>query len=304
MKRNALILIVCVFLFSLQGKAEAYKASDIVMVHLQDKTKYVCNPDRILSAGTVAEMDSILYALEQKTGIETVVVAVKEIEGGDCFGFAYELGKQNGVGKKKSDNGLVILLSTEERCIQFVTGYGLEGILPDALCKRIQERYMNPDFAKGEWDTGMLAGIRAINGCLDGSMKAEDLAEDDDTEAIIFAMVFMPCFAIGIFLLVYVQQRRKSRCPRCKKHTLRRTDVRLISRKNGIKREKATYTCSHCGYTESRDEDSYDDSGHIGGHGRGPIIFGGGGFGGHGGGFSGGSFGGGSFGGGGAGSRF
>ena len=138
------------------------------MVHLQDRTRYVSNPDQILSASTVSSIDNILYALEQRTGIETLVVAVKEIEGGDCFEFALQLGKQNGVGKKQTDNGLVILLVTEERCIQFVTGYGLEGILPDAICKRIQNRFMNTPFSQGDWDNGMLAGIQAIDSYLNG----------------------------------------------------------------------------------------------------------------------------------------
>ncbi len=304
MKRYVITWIVCIFLFAIQGKAEAYKVDDIVMVHLQDKTRYVCNPDHILSPATVTQINSILYTLEQQTGIETLVVVVKEIEGGDCFNFAYELGKQNGVGKKSSNNGLVILLSTQDRCIQFVTGYGLEGILPDAICKRIQNQKMNNYFAKNEWDAGMISGIRAINGYLDGSMEPEERENNESGELYIFGFIFL--FMLLIFTLSYNIQRKKTLCPQCKKHTLHRTDSHLISRRNGIKKERVVYTCSHCGHTEVRDEDSDDHSGGIGwGRRGGPLIFGGGSFGSRGsGGFSGGSFGGGSFGGGGAGSRF
>ena len=143
-------------------RAEGYKVEEIPMVHLQDRTRYVSNPDGVLSEAAVAVMDTTLFSLEQKTGIQTVVVAVRQIEGGDCFDFAYQLGEKNGVGQKGKDNGLVILLVTEERCIQFATGYGLEGILPDAICKRIQTRYMNPYLSKGDWDSGMVAGIQAV----------------------------------------------------------------------------------------------------------------------------------------------
>lgn len=101
--------------------------------------------------------------MEQRTGVQTLVVAVKQIDGGDCFEFAYQLGEKNGVGEKGKDNGLVVLLVTEERCIQFATGYGLEGVLPDAVCKQIQVRYMNKYLGEGNWDAGMLAGIQAIN---------------------------------------------------------------------------------------------------------------------------------------------
>ena len=67
------------------------------------------------------------------------------------------------MGEKGKDNGLVVLLVTEERCIQFATGYGLEGVLPDAVCKQIQVRYMNKYLGEGNWDAGMLAGIQAIS---------------------------------------------------------------------------------------------------------------------------------------------
>ena len=147
------LLFIITFICLLGGisvQAKEYTIKEIPMVHLQDRTRYVSNPDNILSPSAVATMDSILYALEEKTGIQTLVVAVTGIEGGDCFDFAYRLGKEMGVGQKERDNGLVILLSTDERCIQFATGYGLEGVLPDAICKRIQSRYMVKHLGKEE----------------------------------------------------------------------------------------------------------------------------------------------------------
>ena len=64
------------------------------MVHLQDRTRYVSNPDGILSAARCNRNGYHPFALEQKTGIQTVVVAVRQIEGGDCFDFAYQLGEK------------------------------------------------------------------------------------------------------------------------------------------------------------------------------------------------------------------
>jgi len=171
MRKLTFLLTFFMLLGSVQLQAKEYAIKDIPMVHLQNRTRYVSNPDSILSSTAVTTMDSILYALEQKTGIQTLVVAVTGIEGGDCFDFAHRLGQETGVGQKERDNGLVILLSTDERCVQFATGYGLEGILPDAICKRIQNRYMLPYFKDNNWNAGMVAGIRAVNGYLDGSME-------------------------------------------------------------------------------------------------------------------------------------
>lgn len=293
------LLLIASFFTCLIMQAKEYTIQEIPMVHLQDRTRYVSNPDGILSQSAVATMDSILFALEEKTGIQTLVVAVTGIEGGDCFDFAYRLGKEMGVGQKERDNGLVILLSTDERCIQFATGYGLEGILPDAICKRIQSRYMVGHLGKDDWDTGMVEGIRAVNGYLDGSMdNLGSHSEEDLTPIFIFLL-----FIIGGIGIVGWTVWHNNRCPKCKKHKIQRISSHLITRLNGYKIEETTYLCQHCGHTFKKQSKSIDE------HYRGPrggstIFMGGGGFGRGGGGFSGGSFGGGSFGGGGAGSRF
>ena len=298
-------ILICILSFlcllgNLSLQAKEYTIHEIPMVHLQDRTRYVSNPDNILSPSAVTTMDSILYALEQKTGIQTLVVAVTGIKGGDCFDFAYRLGKEMGVGQKERNNGLVILLSTDERCIQFATGYGLEGVLPDAICKRIQSRYMVEHFGKGDWNTGMVEGIRAVNGYLDGSMENIGSEEEEDMLPLYIFGAFM-LGGLGLFGFAVWNQNR---CPKCKKHQIQRISSQTLSRANGFITEETTYLCQNCGHTFTRKTKSSDPNYRGPRGGSGPIFMGGG-FGGRGGGgFSGGSFGGGSFGGGGAGSRF
>lgn len=288
---NILLFLLCIVL---PANAKVYKVGDVPMVRLADRTRYVSNPDGILSQGTVASIDSLLFALEEKTGIQALVAVLTGIEGGDCFDFAYRLGKENGIGQKGRDNGFVVLLSTDERCIQFATGYGLEGVLPDAICKRIQQRYMVEHFGRGDWDTGMLEGMRAVCGHLDGSM--ENVAgEEDDTAAI---LVFMGIFILALVFIAWLAWYT-NRCPVCKKHNIQRVSTRVVERVNGYTVYETIYRCGNCGHTFSRRRSSGNNNGR--GRGGGMII-GGGGFGR--GGFGGGSFGGGSFGGGGAGSRF
>lgn len=296
-----IVYLILLLLGSLSLQAKEYTIKEIPMVHLQDRTRYVSNPDGILSSSAVATMDSILYALEEKTGIQTLVVAVTGIEGGDCFDFAYRLGKEMGVGQKERDNGLVVLLSTDERCIQFATGYGLEGVLPDAICKRIQNRYMVQHLGKDDWNTGMVEGIRAINGYLDGSMENIDNEEADNTPLFIIMGVIFGSFVLIVIIVIFFANQ----CPKCKKRqALQRISSHVISRKHGVITSEVTYICKHCGHHVTKKEQTGDPN-YRGPRGGNTIFMGGGGFGrGGGGGFSGGSFGGGSFGGGGAGSRF
>ena len=245
----------------------------------------------------------MLYALEQQTGIETVVAVVPSIGQEDCFYFSHQLLNEWGVGKKEKNNGLVILLVTDQRCIQFYTGYGLEGDLLDAICKRIQTKYMIPYLKDGNWDAGMVAGVKAVCSRLDGTM-VNDTEEEDDLSVggILLGLIGFLAVASIIGILA---QRAANKCPNCGQHKLQRSSSILISRRNGVKTEDVTYTCRNCGHKVVRRQQSYDEN-YRGGGGGGPVIFGGGGlFGGSGGGgFSGGSFGGGMGGGGGAGSRF
>lgn len=57
---------------------------------------------------------------------------------------AHQLFNKWGVGKKGWDNGLLILVSNKDRRVEFETGYGLVGILPDIACKQIQFEKMIP----------------------------------------------------------------------------------------------------------------------------------------------------------------
>lgn len=299
MKRFISTALFLCLLVTLQAQ-KVYTTRNLPKVHLQDRTRYVCNPEGILSAAATDSIDRMLYALEQQTGIETVVAVVPSIGEEDCFDFSHRLLNEWGVGKKEKNNGLVILLVTDQRCIQFYTGYGLEGDLPDAICKRIQTREMIPYLKDRNWDAGMVAGVRAVCARLDGSME-NDTEEEEDLSIGAALLIFMGFFGIGL-LVVYLAMRAASKCPNCGQHKLQRSGSTLISRHNGIKTENVTYTCRNCGHQVVRRQESYDEN-YRGRGGSGPVIFGGGGgFGG--GGFSGGSFGGGMGGGGGAGSRF
>ncbi len=292
------VVVLLLLLLPFVAAAKVYKVKDVPMVHLDDRTRYVSNPDGILSPAAVATIDSLLFALEENTGIQAIVAVLGGIEGGDCFDFAYRLGKENGVGQKGRDNGLVILLSTDERCVQFATGYGLEGVMPDAICKRIQQRYMVEHFSNGDWNTGMVEGVRAVCGHLDGSM--ENIAADESEEELVVLVIFLTLIFGGL-ALIFIVVWYNSRCPKCGKHGLKRLSSRITKRGFGYVVRENTYRCQYCGHTFTRVEHADDFSNRGGARG---VVIGGAGRGGFGGGFGGGSFGGGSFGGGGAGSRF
>ena len=91
--------------------AKTWEAEDIPMVHLTDARRYVCDPDEILSQTERDSIDSYLLRLDKQCGVESVFVIVKRVSNGDTFRFAQDLGNRQGVGSKKTNRGLVVVVA-------------------------------------------------------------------------------------------------------------------------------------------------------------------------------------------------
>lgn len=305
MKR--LLAIILLFIVCHTAEARPYSVEEIPNVQISNRLRFTSNPDGILSQEAVAKIDEICYDLRHRGIAQTAVVAVAEIDSDDVFEFAYKLFSKWGVGSK-SDSGIGILLVEQAREIRFITGYGVEGALPDAICKRIQTQYMLPYFRNGDYSSGMVAGLEAVRSVLNGSeLDAggnDDYVDDDDVLAGIIA--FFAIVVLGSMIIVLIVDRKSRTCPSCKQLSLQKDSVRVISRNFGATTYEDTFICTKCGTVVKRKRQDYDSSNNNRRGGGGPIIMGG--FGSRGGSFGGGSFGGGwgggSFGGGGAGSRW
>lgn len=300
------IILVWLLLAATWGAATArsYRPEEIPNVQRLDARRYVSNPDGILSREAVVRIDSICGALRSRGVAEVAVVAVDDIAGGDAFSFAIDLFRSWGVGSSRSNNGLGILLVRDLREIRFVTGPGIEGVLPDALCKRIQVQFMLPRFREGDYSAGMVAGVEAAARLLEGGEPDWSGASDGNLPAWAILALIGGVFVAVPLLLWLINRRAPHRCPHCGKRTLREVSREVLNVTPEYRVEECEFVCSHCGKRFRRRFRSYRDD-HFGGPGGGMIIGGGlGGFGGGFGGSSGGSFGGGSFGGGGAGSNW
>lgn len=305
-------LILCLLLcWSLGVGAAEYTIQTIPNVQLQNRNQYVSNPDGILRQDVVEAINQQLAQLRDSLGIEVAVVAVESIGDNDPRMFANELFKLWGIGKREDDNGLLIQLITapQQRSVVFETGYGLEGVLPDAICYRLQQTYMVPDMKSGDFSLGMLRGVVAVKDYLMASDYERSLiaGEEGDGEPpwwfFLLIMFGMPLFILAVALLAYYQKRRPRICPNCGQKSYqyvgRETLRKPTYKAEGLAVE--TYRCKNCGHTDRKNHriSRLQES-------AGPVIIGGGsrggGFGG--GGFGGGGFGGGRSGGGGSISRF
>jgi uncharacterized protein len=120
----------------------------------------------ILSGDEVNRLEQKLVTFNDSTSTQITLVTVKSLNGYDKNDFAQRLGQQWGVGQKGKNNGIVILVKpkypNEKGEVSIQTGYGLEGVLPDVTCKRIEDHEMIPKFAQGDYFGGISAGIAVI----------------------------------------------------------------------------------------------------------------------------------------------
>lgn len=303
-RRLQTILIACLIAVTAWAAGDSVKeyksVDDVPNVRLIDVRRYVSDPTSILSPAATDTINAILGRLEKSTGIETAVVMLPSIGENDIFDFSTSLFRKWGIGKKKSDNGLLILFVMDQHKVRFATGYGIEGTMTDAMSKRIQMQYMVPAFKRSDWNKGMVDGVRATAKVLDGSMEPEAADNDTDTDDILFSIGII----VGIVLLVMFVSSIMQRCPKChKRSAMKQMGVEVLRVSTGKGRRKrirrTTYICQYCGHMMTKDEDIDDNSGNAAASGfiLGSML-GGGGRGG--GGSIGGSFGGGSTGGGGS----
>lgn len=258
---RSLLIMVCVALLS--GPLSAMTVDEVPNVHLKDARQYVTDPSAILSTAARDSINLMLGQLEKGSGIEVAVVMLPSIGNDDIFDFAHNLFRKWGIGKKKENNGLLVLFVMNQHKVRFTTGYGLEGALTDALSKRIQMNEMVPAFKEGKWDEGMVKGVRATVAILKGEVAADQYgANGNDEELTTFDVIAISMVFI-IIILVIVLACRDKKCPKCKKHAMKTVSTQRLKIALGHGRVKriirTTYVCQNCGHQITHDTDDNDD---------------------------------------------
>lgn len=202
--------------------ATTYTPAQVPNVQIADSTQYVSNPDGILSADAVADINSSLRSLRHNTTVEAVVVALDNIEGGDPDQFATELFELWQPGKSDLDNGLLLLIVKDLRKVTIRPGYGLEGVLPDITCGQIIRQIMAPEFRRNDFNTGTVAAVNAICNILTDPentpeifSKERDVNTTSEGADIFHTYLIFACCMAGALLLwlivMLVQTRGKDR---------------------------------------------------------------------------------------------
>ncbi len=160
-----------------------YTIDEIPNVHIENKTRYVSNPDGILSPSAQTMADSIISNIWAKTSAEVVTVIVNDIEPEDINTFATDLFSKWGIGKKDNDNGLLVLIVKNLRKAVIRTGYGIEGVVPDIIAGHIINDNMAPHFRNGDYDSGTLEALAQLSTIITTPGATEELMSKYQNDA-------------------------------------------------------------------------------------------------------------------------
>ena len=163
MKHTLLFLALLLLPYGTLSAQKAISWEDIPNVQLQDSTQFVSDVAHIIEPEAKQRINETILSMRQTHGVEGVVITLPSIgQSGSIEDLAREILRGWGVGSKIDNSGFVMLISLDSRQIRIETGYGLEGVLPDALCSQIIAHRMAPHFKRGDYSTGILSGVQAI----------------------------------------------------------------------------------------------------------------------------------------------
>ncbi len=182
-------------------------------------TGRVVDDANVLNSYTVGQLTLMLADHERATGQQVVVVTLKSLQGYTIEDYGYQLGRYWGIGQKGKNNGALLIVAPKEHKVRIEVGYGLEGTLTDATSRTIIDNHILPDFKRGDFNAGILAGTQAILQVLGGNpLSAEPVpqpvANFANSDAATEAFVVVWCLLFfGPWLIFFINWFRHRHDP-------------------------------------------------------------------------------------------
>ncbi|MCW3127536.1 MAG: YgcG family protein [Bacteroidetes bacterium] len=152
-------------------------AQDIKLPARPDPPRLVNDFAGMLSTSDADALEDKLVTYSKATSSQIAVVIIPTLDGADRAQYATELFHKWGIGTKGKDNGVLLFIAKDDRKLFIATGRGVEEFLPDAICERIIQENIRPEFKAGRYAQGINAGIDQMQARLSGQFKGDQNAE-------------------------------------------------------------------------------------------------------------------------------
>jgi len=161
---------------------------------------YVNDYAGMISSSAKLKIEEGLKAFEQSDSTQLVILTIPSLEGENIEEFSIKVAEVWKIGQQQKDNGILFVVSKQERKIRVEVGRGLEGRLTDLMAGRIIDQVIKPRFKQGDFDAGFIAGASALISATRGEFKAEQRPLQSKQKGFPPFVTFL--MFLGIFVLI------------------------------------------------------------------------------------------------------
>jgi uncharacterized protein len=153
-----------------------------------------------LSSSDIASLSQTLQDFEAKKGSQIAVLIVPTTDPETIEQYSIRVADAWKVGRKRVDDGAILLVAKNDRKLRIEVGYGLEGALTDVTSKRIIDEFIVPKFKSGDFAGGIWAGVDRIIKVIDGEPLPPPKPQQDYGASTDIEELFNPFIIFGIFI--------------------------------------------------------------------------------------------------------
>lgn len=151
-----------------------------------------------LNKSELDDLNKRLKTFEDTTSNQLLSLMISTLDGYPIEMYSYDVASQNKIGNVKSDNGVLLLIVKDDRKLRIEVGYGLEGVLPDALTSSIIRNVIIPRLKSDQYYLAFSDGIDAIISAIGGEYKAEKVKSDHNKFPFILIVIIFIIFWVMI----------------------------------------------------------------------------------------------------------
>lgn len=153
----------------------------------------------MLSTEEANRLEQKLVAYNDSTSTQIAIVTITTLDGYPLEDYSHKLARDWGIGQKGKNNGILVFVVKDDRKVRIEVGYGLEGVVPDVMAKRIIRDVIRPRFKEGNYYEGLDQGTTAIIQVAQGEYKADESDQNQGSRFDLF-LVFLVILFVLFFL--------------------------------------------------------------------------------------------------------
>lgn len=193
---TVLALLLVPFFIYAQKDNNAKSYSDNPTKLLQ----YVTDESGTLTSGEISTLSQKLREFDNKTSTQIVVYMIQSLEGESLEDVSHRIAEKNKIGKKGKDNGVLLFIAKGDKKLRIEVGYGLEGVMTDAISSQIIRKEITPSFKNNNFYEGIDKGTNAIISVT----KGEYIADKKSNKGLDGTTCFgLPIFIFAIFGIIF-----------------------------------------------------------------------------------------------------